>query len=220
MRRGSNVSMHLASTSPASSFSESPVQADISTLYRRHWHTLCAFARSKGCEPHDAEDAVQELFAKLLGQGQHERAAAIVDVGEQGAFLLSRLRTHLIKRWRHRTRLRRGGSMTCLSLSLEEGGEMDIPDCRATPDAELDRGWARGVLDNALNRMSVELRAQGRGDVWGCLEKSVVEGTRGARPLDGALRVALHRAKRRLQALIRAEMRDDEGETLLHAVLA
>ncbi len=212
--------MHLAHTSTGSPSAENPAEAAAATLYRRHWHTLCSFARSKGCAPHDAEDAVQELFAKLLSQGQHERAAAIADVGEQGAFLLARLRTHLIKRWRHRTRLRRGGGLTCFSLSLEEGGEMDIADARATPDAELDRGWARGVLDSALNRMSVELQAQGRGDVWGCLEQSVVEGARCAHPLNGALRVALHRAKRRLQALIRAQMHDAEGETLLHAMLA
>jgi hypothetical protein len=47
---------------------------------------------------------VQELFARLVAQGQHERAAAISDPDEQSAFLLARLRTHLIKRWRHRTR--------------------------------------------------------------------------------------------------------------------
>ena len=97
---------------------------------------------------------------------------------------------------------------------------MDIPDTRAGPDAELDRGWARGVLDHALTRISVELQAQGRGEVWGCLERSVVEGGRCDRPLNGALRVALHRAKRRLQELIRAQMGGAEEITQLHAVLA
>lgn len=216
MWRGSNADMHLASASPVRSSQASSA----TTLYRRHWPALCAFARAKGCAPHDAEDAVQELFVKLVAQGQHERAAAIADDGEQSAFLLARLRTHLIKRWRHRTRLCRGGGAACFSLSLEEGGQMDVADPRATPDAELDRGWARRVLDHALSRMSAELRAQGRGDVWGCLEQSVVEGGRCERPLNGALRVALHRAKRRLQALIRAEVQDSEGETFLQAVLA
>lgn len=218
MRRRSNATMHLAQTSPVSSASSSA--PDASALYRRHWHTLCAFARARGCEPHDAEDAVQELFARLLAQGQHERAAAIADPTEQAAFLIARLRTHLIKRWRHRTRLRRGGGAACFSLTSDEGTDLDIADTRAAPDAELDRGWARGVLDQALSRMSVELRAQGRGDVWGCLEQNVIEGMRNERPLSGALRVALHRAKRRLQVLIRAQMQDAEEETLLHAVLA
>lgn len=220
MRPCSNASMHLAQTSPAPSSATASSSADTAALYRRHWQTMCAFARARGCEPHDAEDAVQELFAKLLTQGQHERAAAIADPGEQAAFLLARLRTHLIKRWRHRTRLRRGGGQACFSLTSEEGVDLDIADPRATPDAELDRGWARGVLDHALSRMSVELRSQGRGDVWGCLEQSVLEGARHERPLSGALRVALHRARRRLQVLIRAEVRDDEGETALHAALA
>jgi hypothetical protein len=57
------------------------------------------------------------------------------DPDEQAAFLLARLRTHLIKRWRHRTRLRRGGGMVCLSLSDENGANIDIADTHATPDA-------------------------------------------------------------------------------------
>ncbi|MGV3659533.1 MAG: RNA polymerase sigma factor [Prosthecobacter sp.] len=213
--------MHPAQVSASSRTTDSSSSAAASAaLYRRHWPMLCSFARSRGCEPHDAEDAVQELFAKLVGQGQHERAAAIPDDAEQAAFLLARLRTHLIKRWRHRTRQRRGGGTTCFSLTQEEGAEMDIADTRAAPDAELDRGWARGVLDHALNRISVELQSQGRAEVWGCLERSVVEGGRCERPLNGALRVALHRAKRRLQELIRAQVRGTDEIMLLHAVLA
>lgn len=221
MRSVSNGHMHLAKLPVSSITTDSSTLATASAaLYRRHWPMLCAFARSKGCEPHDAEDAVQELFAKLVGQGQHERAAAISDDAEQAAFLLARLRTHLIKRWRHRTRQRRGGGAMCFSLTQEEGAEMDFADTRAAPDTELDRGWARGVLDQALSRISVELKAQGRAEVWGCLERSVIEGGRCERPLSGALRVALHRARRRLQELICAQVSGREEITLLHAVLA
>jgi DNA-directed RNA polymerase specialized sigma24 family protein len=70
MRRGSNACMNPA-VSPAASLH------DTAALYRRHWPAMCAYARAKGCETHDAEDAVQELFARLVAQGQHERAAAI-----------------------------------------------------------------------------------------------------------------------------------------------
>lgn len=224
MRGVSNAGMHPAKASACSSStataSSDRVQDSTALLYSRHWPMLCAFARARGCEPHDAEDAVQELFAKLVGQGQHERAAALPNDSEQAAFLLARLRTHLIKRWRHRTRQCRGGGVVCFSLTQEEGAEMDIADTRAAPDAELDRGWARGVLDRALSRISVELQAQGREEVWGCLERSVIEGGRCERPLNGTLRVALHRAKRRLQDLIRSQMSGAEEITLLHAVLA
>jgi DNA-directed RNA polymerase specialized sigma24 family protein len=189
-----------------------------SMLYSRHWPVLCAFARARGCEVHDAEDAVQELFAKLVAQGQHERAAAIVDHGEQAAFLFARLRTHLIKRWQHRTRQRRGGGVVCFSLSDENGENIDVADAHPSPDSELDRDWARGVIERALHTCSVELRAQGRGEVWDSLEENIVRGCRAARPQSGALRTALHRAKRRLRTLILAECREDEST--LHAVLA
>jgi DNA-directed RNA polymerase specialized sigma24 family protein len=210
--------MHLGEDHAASHTTDSSAQADASALYCRHWHSLCAFARSRGCESHDAEDAVQELFAKLVLQGQDERAAAIIDHGEQAAFLFARLRTHLIKRWQHRTRLRRGGGAVCFSLSDENGENIDVADFRASPDCELDRDWARGVIDRALNSVSVELHAQGRDDVWGCLEENIIQGRRARRPLSGALRTALHRARRRLRTLIQAECCDEEN--VLHAVLA
>jgi len=210
--------MHLGEDHAASHTTDSSALNATSMLYRRHWPVLCAFARARGCEVHDAEDAVQELFAKLVAQGQHERAAAIVDHGEQAAFLFARLRTHLIKRWQHRTRQRRGGGVVCFSLSDENGENIDVADARPTPDDEMDRDWARGVIERALRTCSQELCAQGRADVWNCLEENLVLGCRAAKPLSGALRTALHRAKRRLRVLILAECQEDENT--LHAALA
>ncbi len=189
-------------------------------LYRRHWPALCAFARSRGCAAHDAEDAVQELFAKLVAQGQHERAAAIVDHGEQAAFLFARLRTHLIKRWQHRTRQCRGGGAACFSLSSADGADIDVADLQAAPDREIDRVWARGVIDRALHGICAELQSQGRCDVWDCLEEQMIKGRRSVTPQQRALRVALHRAKHRLRALIRAEFQTPEDECLMWVALA
>jgi DNA-directed RNA polymerase specialized sigma24 family protein len=67
--------MHLGEDHAASHTTDSSALNAASMLYSRHWPVLCAFARARGCEVHDAEDAVQELFAKLVAQGQHERAA-------------------------------------------------------------------------------------------------------------------------------------------------
>lgn len=193
---------------PATSYTtNSSTQADAAALYRRHWSALCAFARARGCETHDAEDAVQELFAKLVAQGQHERAAAIFDHGEQAAFLFARLRTHLIKRWQHRTRQRRGGGVVCFSLSDENGENIDVADTHATPDIELDRNWAKGVIEQAMQRISSELHAEGRSEIWGCLEKNISGSEPDAPCQSGTLRVALYRARQRLRALIRDQMR-------------
>lgn len=214
-----HTAMHPATCPATSHTTDSSCQTDPAALYQRHWHALCAFARARGCEAHDAEDAVQELFAKLVAQGQHERAAGILDHGEQAAFLFARMRTHLIKRWQHRTRQRRGGGVVCFSLSDENGENIDVADAHASPDREMDRGWARGVIDRALNCISMELRSQGHHDIWGSLEENLSGRTRGSRePQSGALRTALHRARRRLRALIQAECREDTHE--LQAVLA
>jgi hypothetical protein len=106
----------------------------------------------------------------------------------------------------------------CYSLSDENGENIDVADTHPSPDGEMDREWARGVIERALQSCCRELHAQGRGDVWCCLEDNLVKGCRAAQPMSGALRTALHRARRRLRALILTECQDDEH--LLQAVLA
>lgn len=191
------------------------------TLYRRHFDSLCAFARARGCESHDAEDAAQELFAKLVARGQIERAAAIPDPGEQSAFLLARMRTLLIKRWQHRTRQRRGGGCVCFSLHDEEGWPIDVADEHPTPDREQDREWAREVLEKALERMNRELCSTGRQEVWQRLESDLVDETPQREAQSGALRVALFRARRRLRDFIREQTgtNTEEAARLLGAAL-
>lgn len=191
------------------------------TLYRRHFASLCAFARSRGCEMHDAEDATQELFAKLVAQGQIDRASAIPDNGEQSAFLLARMRTLLIKRWQFRTRQRRGGGCVCFSLHDDEGQPVDVADAHATPDREQDRDWAREVLEKALERMNQELCASGRREVWERLESDLVDEATHTAAQSGALRVALYRARRRLRDFIREQLgtNTEEAARLLCAAL-
>ena len=197
--------MQLASTqNRATSFTHD--SASGATLYRRHYSTLCAFARGRGCELQDAEDATQELFAKLFAQGQIERAEAISDENEQAAFLLARMRTLLIKRWRFRTRQCRGGDSMCFSLHDAEGRSIDVPDDHATPDREQDRDWARAVLDRALQRMNDELCSTGHSDVWNRLQSDLIDETPHREAQSGALRVALFRARRRLRDFVREQI--------------
>jgi len=209
-----NASVHSATSSTHDS-------AAGDTLYRRHFASMCAFARARGCEMHDAEDAAQELFAKLVAQGQIELAAAIPDNGEQAAFLLARMRTLLIKRWQFRTRQRRGGGCVCFSLHDDEGQSIDVPDDHATPDREQDRDWARAVLDRAMSRMNEELCATGRREVWQRLESDLVDETPQPEAQSGALRVALCRARRRLRDFIREQIGSstEEAARMLGAAL-
>lgn len=197
--------MHLPHNPAATATSSTHDSAAGATLYRRHFASLCAFARARGCEPYDAEDAVQELFAKLVAQDQIERAASIPDNGEQAAFLLARMRTLIIKRWQFRTRLRRGGGCVCFSLDDSEGASIDVADEHATPDLEQDRDWARAVLDRALDRMNAELCSSGRREVWKRLESDLVDQTPQSTAQSSSLRVALHRARRRLRDFIREQ---------------
>jgi DNA-directed RNA polymerase specialized sigma24 family protein len=193
-------------TSRSTNAQSSASAAEEEHVYRTQFAPLCAFARQRGCESHDAEDAVQELFAKLLRSGQLSRAASLPQQ-EQMPFLLARLRTHLIKRWHFRTRQRRGGGCTCLPLHDAEGEAIDVPDLAHVPDHELDRTWAREVLERAMQRMSCELHADGREGLWQQLQQDLEPERDASLPArSGALRVALHRARRRLRDFVREQL--------------
>jgi RNA polymerase sigma-70 factor (ECF subfamily) len=82
-----------------------------------------------------------------------------------------------------------------------------------SPDALFEARWARSVLDRALRRLGQEYESAGKGELFrrlrGHLTGDEPSYERIALELDateGALRVAVHRLRRRLGALLREEV--------------
>ncbi len=165
-------------------------------LYRRHLMGLVSFARKTGCDEHAAWDVVQDLFLRILRRGMFIQIATWTEE-MQRAWLLRTLRWIIGNQHRDRTRLKRGSAQAHESLDFLLEGGLDISG-PGTPATEHDRRWAISVLERGMARLRADLKPA----AWAGFE-STLWGTSSA--TTGAMRVAGHRARRRLRELIRCE---------------
>ena len=103
-----------------------------------YWWPLYAFVRRRGYEPHDAEDLVQEFFARLLAKDFLHS----VDrrKGKFRSFLLAAMDQFLAKEWRRSNAQKRGGRFRITSLDAEAAEEhyLQIPATTQTPEQIYD----------------------------------------------------------------------------------
>ncbi|MCX6925719.1 MAG: hypothetical protein NT154_21280 [Verrucomicrobia bacterium] len=101
---------------------DSPAAAEaLEQLCRTYWYPLYAFVRRQGHEAHDAEDLIQEFFARFLAKEYFGRADPAL--GRLRNFLLACLKHFLSEHWRQARRLKRGGGKALVSwdsLTAEE----------------------------------------------------------------------------------------------------
>lgn len=173
-------------------------EAEISALYLRHYPQLRMHAHGLGCDPHTAEDAVQDVFLRLL---KHDRLRVLATLPgqHQQASLRLRLRCQLINRWRDARRLRRGGNRCFVPLIQQDGYVLEVADERASTPGSTPRLCERSLHD-ALQRLRQELQPRTWQRVGPFLDGE--EATGSLPPQSSATRVALHRARQRLRELL------------------
>jgi RNA polymerase sigma factor (sigma-70 family) len=180
-----------------------------------YWYPLYAYVRRQGHGPDDAQDLVQEFFARLLER--HYLRLADRNRGRFRTFLLTSLQHFLINEWRRTSRERRGGNQRLLSLDEEmaESRFAGEPAIAQPPDDLYDRGWAAILLERALSALRAEFEQSSKLDlferlkvfVWG--EKNALSYAAMAAQLglsEGAVKVAVHRLRQRYGELLRAEI--------------
>jgi RNA polymerase sigma-70 factor (ECF subfamily) len=195
-------------------------RAALESLCRAYWPPLYAFARRTGERPDEAADLVQDFFARLLEKG--DLAAADPQRGRFRAWLLTAFRHHASNVRDRERAAKRGGGRRPLSLDAPrfDAGEAEtrygeqLADPR-TPEAEYERQWALLVLERALERLSSELRRAGKDRELDALRPFLTAGDEGlpyatvAQSLgrsEGAIKVAVHRLRRRYGELLREEV--------------
>jgi RNA polymerase sigma-70 factor (ECF subfamily) len=189
-------------------------------LCRTYWYPLYAHVRRHGHGPEEAQDLTQEFFARLLAKEYTARADPAL--GRFRSFLLACLEHFLSEQRRRGRRLKRGGGQTLISwdaMRAEERYRAEPVDS-VTPDQAYDRRWALTLLEQALARLGQEQSAAGKSELfaqltdylWG--ESSGSGYAKIAKRLglrEGALKVTVHRLRRRYRELLREEVAHTTG---------
>lgn len=186
-----------------------PALADLCAAY---WFPVYAYVRRRSSSKEDAEDLTQGFFAKLLERG--DIAGLRRENGKFRAFLLAAMKHHLANDHDRRQRLKRGGGVTHLSLDWHEA------DCRflvadesgLPPDACYDRAWATTLLERVLALLGDEVDDPARFArlrPYLTLDRDEISYPEAAAAIGmepGAVRVAVHRLRKRYRALLREEI--------------
>jgi DNA-directed RNA polymerase specialized sigma24 family protein len=206
----------------------------LAELCDAYYEPVAAFLR---CELRDA-DAARELahdfFARVLGGGAIARAEQ--EHGRFRSYLLGAVK-HFVSHHREASRrLKRGGGVENFSINDTEAIEArSVPDASVlSPDAAFDREWALTVLARAMESLRAECATEGRAEffeqVKPWLTGEAAHGDQTALAAScgmnaNALKVAVHRLKRRFRQLLKDEVAgtlEDPGlvEAEMHALFA
>jgi RNA polymerase sigma-70 factor (ECF subfamily) len=211
-------------------------RAALATLCEAYWYPLYAFVRRQGRSADDARDLTQAFLASLLERRDVERVRQ--ERGRFRSFLLASLKHFLANETARLQTLKRGGGIKFLPLTVHEaeGRYRYEPAAPATPETIFERRWALTVIDRVMTELRGEAVRQGGGDQFdrlkSCLLGGAPEGGYAAvgRELsmsDGAVKVAVHRLRRRFQRALREHIAgtvldpadvDDEIRFLIHAL--
>ncbi len=192
-------------------------QTALATLCETYWYPVYAFVRRRGYSAHDAQDCTQEFFAALL-EKDYVRAAE-PERGRFRTFLLTAVSRFLSKqRDRAQTR-KRGGGRKIFSIDVEAGeGRYQLePVDRWTPELMYERSWALALLDRVLTRLGQKYADQGKSELFERLKPLLTAADTDAdkaelaadlKLSDSALKVAIHRLRRRYRDMLKQEIAD------------
>jgi RNA polymerase sigma-70 factor (ECF subfamily) len=184
-------------------------------LCRSYWFPLYAYVRRRGHEKEDAEDLVQAFFARFLAKNYLEGLSA--ERGRFHAFLLASLKHFLANEWDKSQRQKRGGGAVHLSLDWATADTkfQVAATGEPSPDLVFDREWALALLSKVIERLDTESVADGKAKLFEQLkvflaagkgEKAQSEVAKALGMEEGAVRVAVHRLRKRYRQLLRDEI--------------
>jgi hypothetical protein len=125
-------------------------------LARAYWQPLYVFVRHRGASHDAASDQVQGFFEHLLSRDMLKN----VQRGEVRfrSFLLRCFTNWLANEHERKGAMKRGGGATLLRID-DMGSQIDEPTLieSGSPDSAYDQGWARALVEQAMQRLKLEL---------------------------------------------------------------
>lgn len=187
----------------------------LSVLCQRYWPPVYAFIRRSGYNRPDSEDLTQAFFTLLI-EKQYLLDADPAR-GKFRSFLLAATR-HFMSNERDRVQaLKRGGRQATISIDVAEvetWPEMSAVN-HETPERVYERRWALSVLKHVMAGLRSEFEEADKAGEFDLLSGLMVKdpGTVRYETLAqemgvsaGALRMSVHRLRRRYRDLLRAEI--------------
>lgn len=190
--------------------------AALEKLCGEYWYPLYVYVRRKGHGPEDAQDLVQEFFARFLERKYFRLADR--SRGRFRTFLLTSVQHFLVNEWKQAKRQKRGGGRRHISINGEDTEVRFLAEelaDRSSPDKAFEHRWAMTLLGRVLDQLQAELVSSDRGHVFNELkcfltgeksDSSYAEiGTRLGMN-EGSLKVMVHRLRRRYRELLHNEI--------------
>jgi RNA polymerase sigma factor (sigma-70 family) len=186
----------------------------LSDLCERYWYPVYVFARRRVADADAAEDLVQGFFSHLLERKTLRSADPLR--GRFRSFLLGAFKFYLADERERAGARKRGGGAVVASLDLDDAESRYRLEARAddNPDRLFERRWAMEVLAHAHRRLGEEAAASANPerarrlagfltDAGGARYREVAEELE---MTEAAVKVAVHRLRRRFGTLLREEV--------------
>ncbi|MBV8451441.1 MAG: sigma-70 family RNA polymerase sigma factor [Deltaproteobacteria bacterium] len=178
----------------------------LTSLCEAYWYPIYQYIRHRGYPAQDAEDLTQQFFARLIEKSflsQADRAR-----GRFRSFLLGAVKHFLAGQSRHARAQKRGGAIAELPVDTA-ADNFHLPDRESSrPDKSFERRWALTVLGCALESLRPikhfdhlkQFLTGEHSDISYVLLSAELGMS------EGALKVAIHRLRRRFAQSLREEI--------------
>ena len=185
------------------------------SLCEGYWYPLYAYIRRRGYPADQAQDLTQGFFIRVLEGRYLDRADP--EKGRFRSFILTSLKFFVADEGdRQRAYKRGGGAVVPLEFSSGEDRYQREPAHDETPERIFERRWALSVLDRVVEKLRNEFVHHGRPEhferlkvfLLGQSDAPYAALAREMNTSEGALKVAIHRLRKRYRELFRQEIAD------------
>jgi RNA polymerase sigma factor (sigma-70 family) len=190
-------------------------QSALVSLCENYWYPLYAYLRRRGYPAHQAQDLTQEFFIRVLEGRYLDRADP--EKGRFRSFILTSLKFFVAdEEDRDRAQKRGGGTVEPLEFSSGEQRYQREPAHDETPERIFERRWALTMLDRVVEKLREEFVQHGRPEHFEQLKVFLLGQSDAPYAVlahemntsEGALKVAIHRLRKRYRELFRQEIAD------------
>jgi RNA polymerase sigma factor (sigma-70 family) len=190
-------------------------QSALVSLCEHYWYPLYAYLRRRGYRDDEAQDLTQEFFIRVLEGRYLDRADP--EKGRFRSFILTSLKFFVAdEEDRQRARKRGGGMVVPLEFSSGEERYQREPAHDETPERLFERRWALSLIDRVVEKLREEFVLHGRPEQFerlkvfllGQADAPYAALAQEMNTSEGALKVAIHRLRKRYRELFRQEIAD------------